>query len=218
MNIEELSADWAELGKKVGLTEDQLKKQWQNWQSNYQAKGRAYHNLTHIGHAPELSHWPGELIDKTSIQLAICFTTTFTRPPAKTTKSKARNGPFKFLWQWQYPAEIIAKIEAMILATAGHKDEGLDEDGRVFLDLDLAILDRIESVMRSMSQRSARESGFIRIFSIAKDAGRFCDIFWNGRSYTSRLPAEKSGKNRPGEPGLGTGSFDLKPVLCQSES
>jgi predicted metal-dependent HD superfamily phosphohydrolase len=141
MNIEELSANWTELGKKLGLTKNQVHEQWQNWQSHYQAKGRAYHNLTHIGAMlGELTQWPHKPRDKTSMQLAIWFHDYIYQATRKDNEAKSAEMAVGFLRQWQYPSEKITKIEAMILATAGHKDAGLDEDGRIFLDLDLAIL------------------------------------------------------------------------------
>lgn len=62
------------------------------------------------------------------------------------------------------PKITVEKVEAMILATRNHKSDGLDEDGKLFLDLDLSILGAEAEVYKHYSAAIRREYSFVPWF------------------------------------------------------
>ncbi|MEL7531395.1 MAG: hypothetical protein AAFN10_08820 [Bacteroidota bacterium] len=107
----------------------------------YGEKHRHYHNLTHIeAILKQMQHWPEAWQDPIEVQLATWFHDIIYLPHKRDNELQSARFAERQLSAWQLPLKQIEKVSQIILATAGHKADGLDQDGKAFLDLDLSIL------------------------------------------------------------------------------
>lgn len=122
--------------------------------TRHRERGRHYHGMAHV---EALLRWLDQSRDLASdlraIEAAIWFhdavydTRSSTNNEADSAQLARRElGAL----QWAEPA--IAKVEAMVLATASHSPDGVaDEDTRLFLDLDLSVLGQPPQVYAAYS-------------------------------------------------------------------
>jgi predicted metal-dependent HD superfamily phosphohydrolase len=106
---------------------------WRELESRYSEPHRHYHTLTHVEHLLELLPHAGE-----TVLAAIWFHDVIYGGDANEERSAALARTA--LTELGFGEGAIAAVEKMILATKSHSDRGLDQDGREFLDADLAIL------------------------------------------------------------------------------
>jgi len=106
---------------------------WRELESRYSEPHRHYHTLTHIEHLLELLPHADE-----TVLAAVWFHDAIYDGEANEERSAALAR--KALRALGFPAETIDEVEKMILATKKHSEHGLSENGRAFLDADLAIL------------------------------------------------------------------------------
>lgn len=156
--MKEYQENWANLAKMLGWPATETDTYGAYLVTQYQAPGRAYHNLTHLGAMfRELSTWPEPVQDRASLQLAIWFHDLVYVATRKDNEALSADEAERRLQSWGYPAEKIARVSQMIRATAGHQSVGLDEDGKLFLDLDLSILGREPAVYTAYTAAIRKE-------------------------------------------------------------
>ena len=107
--------------------------------TKYSEKHRTYHNLSHINYLlEEVKNIQFEDFD--SVFLAAWFHDLVYEPKKNDNEIESARIAVKMLSGLNLPADKIAKSEKIILATQTHSAENLDDDGKIFLDLDLSIL------------------------------------------------------------------------------
>lgn len=122
----------------------------------YSEKHRAYHNLSHINYLLEsLKNY--ELMDFETVYLAAWFHDVIYEPKRNDNEIQSANLALNQLAKFNLPVDKIRKIERIILATQKHCSENLDNDGKLFLDLDLSILGADENTYRNYSQAIRQE-------------------------------------------------------------
>lgn len=118
----------------------------------YSETHRAYHNLGHI-HALlfEAEDWKqrAQWQDYPSAAFAIWFHDAIYQTRNDDNEERSADFAASSLSALGVPAEIISRVGKMILATKKHAAEGLDDDGKLFLDLDLAILGSAPEIYRA---------------------------------------------------------------------
>jgi predicted metal-dependent HD superfamily phosphohydrolase len=130
----------------------------------YSETHRAYHNLSHI-HAMLFyaEDWKqrGRWRDYAGAAFAIWYHDSIYQTRNSDNEERSAAFALSSLKALAVPAETAARAEKMILATKTHSAEGLDEDGKLFLDLDLAILGSASEVYRAYAQAIRAEYSWV---------------------------------------------------------
>jgi predicted metal-dependent HD superfamily phosphohydrolase len=146
--------------------------------SKYSEKHRAYHNLSHINallfHAEKFKE---KFADFESIQLAIWFHDVIYNTKRFDNEVESAKTAVEFLSKFKQPKIRIEKVKQMIVATAKHDSEALDFDGKLFLDLDLAVLGQSEKIYQSYSKAIRREYSFVPWFLYKRSRRKILEKF-----------------------------------------
>jgi predicted metal-dependent HD superfamily phosphohydrolase len=127
-------------------------------QKHHSERGRHYHTLGHVRALLDLAdEFAGQMRDPRAVQLAIWFHDAIYRSRRADSEERSAQLAIAALGRLRVPAEVIEQVARMIRATKGHDAAGLDEDGRWFLDLDLAIFGADAQLYREYRQAIRRE-------------------------------------------------------------
>ncbi len=130
--------------------------------SKYSENHRAYHNLSHVVYLIQnATNSEPRIEDDAAFRLAIWFHDAIYDPQSKTNEIESASLAVECLTELNFPQSKIEKIEKMILATQKHDASGLDDDGRLFLDLDLGILGANQVVYDKYSKAIRAEYSFV---------------------------------------------------------
>lgn len=137
VGVEELRRRWLALTEHYGdgrVLFEQLRRA-------YSARSRAYHNLSHVRALLDLrQRFTEQLQQPATVDLAIWFHDAVYQARRKDNEERSVALARESLTDLGVPAPIVDAVAAMIHATKRHAPDGLDADGRLFLDLDLSIL------------------------------------------------------------------------------
>ena len=157
-----LQVQWQELAAGYGADAQVVHTVWLELLSNYTAATRHYHNLTHI---QALLTWVeffrNHLQQLDAVCFAIWFHDVIYYPRRQDNEERSAELARQELGRLKVPDATINAVNAMILATKQHQAETLDEDGRWFLDFDLAILGSRPEIYRAYSQAIRREYAWV---------------------------------------------------------
>lgn len=141
LGLDFLQEQWQLLMVRYCVNSDLSEKYFFEIKEKYSEKKRFYHNLTHIQALLKFIETLKEKIqDYQSVSLAIWFHDLIYNTKRNNNEEKSAEFAVKALQEMKIPADIIRLVELMILATKTHDAKALTEDGKLFLDLDLAIL------------------------------------------------------------------------------
>jgi predicted metal-dependent HD superfamily phosphohydrolase len=127
----------------------------------YAETHRAYHNLSHISTLLFLADDPefsSQWREFSSVAFAVWFHDAVYQP--RNHDNEERSAAFA-VSALTVPAEVIGRVRAMILATRKHTAENLDEDGKMFLDLDLSILGALPETYRAYREAIRAEYSWV---------------------------------------------------------
>lgn len=150
--------------------------------ARHREPGRHYHGMAHV---EALLHWLDQSRDLASdpraIEAAIWFHDAVYDTRSKSNEADSARLARRELSALQWPQLAIDKVEAMVLATAGHTPtSAADEDTRLFLDLDLSILGQPAQAYAAYS--AAIRAEYSHVEEAAYSAGR-CRVL---QSFLSR--------------------------------
>ncbi len=117
----------------------------------YSENHRAYHNLGHVHSLLfQAEDWRqrGRWRDYAGAAFAIWYHDAVYQTRNSDNEERSAAFAVSSLNALAVPAETVARAQQMILATKTHSAEGLNEDGKLFLDLDLAILGSTPEIYR----------------------------------------------------------------------
>lgn len=154
--ISNLQNEWREVMQNYCSDETKIDEIFQTLVEKYSEKHRAYHNLSHINYLLQEAK-KIEFADFDSIYLATWFHDVIYEPKKSDNEIESAKLAVKTLQELNFPAAKIAKIEKIILATQTHSAENLDDDGKIFLDLDLSILGADEKIYQNYSRAIRQE-------------------------------------------------------------
>ncbi|MBS0449820.1 MAG: CYTH domain-containing protein [Proteobacteria bacterium] len=140
--------------------------------ARHREPGRHYHGIAHV---EALLRWLDQSRDLASdaraIEAAIWFHDAVYDPRSASNEADSAQLARSELAALQWPTHAVEKVQALVLATAGHASDGIaDEDTRLFLDLDLSILGQPAPVYASYS--AAIRAEYAHIEEAAYIAGR----------------------------------------------
>jgi predicted metal-dependent HD superfamily phosphohydrolase len=132
--------------------------------SKYSENHRVYHNLSHVYFLlHEAEECKSGISDYESVRLAIWFHDVIYDPQSKTNEIESAALAVEKLTELNFPNASMEKVERMILATEKHDAAGLDEDGKIFLDLDLGILCASHILYSRYSKAIRKEYSFVPV-------------------------------------------------------
>jgi predicted metal-dependent HD superfamily phosphohydrolase len=119
----------------------------------YSEDQRAYHNLSHIkalldtaaGYKAAIENGP-------AVCFAIWFHDAVYNTRADDNEEQSAEMAVQALSRMAVPDDTILLVRKMILATKHHQAEALPDDGKLFLDFDLAILSREAAIYKAYSR------------------------------------------------------------------
>ena len=130
--------------------------------AKYTEKHRVYHNLTHISVLNVFLAGCLEILsDEESVYLASWFHDAIYDPKMSNNETESAALAVESLSELKFPPAKIERVEQMILATQTHDAEGLDADGRLFLDVDLGILSASPEAYKLYAQAIREEYSFV---------------------------------------------------------
>lgn len=130
--------------------------------SKHSENHRAYHNLSHVfSLLYKAETCETGIADDASLRLAVWFHDAVYDPQSQTNEIESAALAVESLTRLSVPEAKIEKVEKMILATRTHDALGLDEDGKLFLDLDLGILAADQDIYRRYANAIRREYSFV---------------------------------------------------------
>ena len=139
MDLVKLKSDWMKVSCQWGGSNDTAQSGFVDLCECYQNKTRFYHTLEHVVNMLTLAEQYRDMIKSPE---AIYFATWFHDAIQSIGKDNEKESALyaaKVLEGLNVPQEIINKVRKMIFATKDHSEQN-DEDVKLFIDLDLAIL------------------------------------------------------------------------------
>lgn len=160
-----LQIEWKELFVSYEVQEEIAEKYFEQIIEKYSEKQRFYHNLSHI---QALLKSGGKLKnyfqDYNSARLAIWFHDLIYNTKKSNNEEKSAELAVKVLTELNIPIATINLVEKMIIATKTHSINGLTEDGKIFLDLDLSILGASPEIYQQYHQAIRKEYSWVPWF------------------------------------------------------
>jgi predicted metal-dependent HD superfamily phosphohydrolase len=126
----------------------------------YSETHRAYHNLSHVSallFAAGTLKWR----EYASAAFAVWFHDAVYQTRSGDNEERSAAFAVSALHALNVPTEVAARVRAMILATKTHSAAGLDDDGKLFLDLDLSILGAPPEIYRAYAQAIRAEYSWV---------------------------------------------------------
>ena len=123
----------------------------------YSEKSRFYHNLSHIKTLLDLFESLGNKTqDHNAIRFSIWFHDVIYDTKANDNEAESARLAWQLMGRLHVDLETIEVVNSLILATKDHSGNGLSEDNKLFLDMDLAILGMPDEIYKKYS-RAIRE-------------------------------------------------------------
>ena len=144
------------------LASDNSVKIFDDLQKRYSEKHRVYHNLGHVEFLLKLFRQFEQFVDDRSCMFfAIWFHDAIYEPGAVDNEKRSAELAVESLNELSLSKRQIKKVEKLILATEKQSAENPDDDGKLFLDFDLAILGTENSVYRHYAKAIRKEYSFV---------------------------------------------------------
>jgi predicted metal-dependent HD superfamily phosphohydrolase len=174
--IANLKTEWQNLLAKYCSDEAEIDEIFQILVEKYSEKHRAYHNLSHINYLLKEAK-KIEFEDFEAVFLATWFHDAIYEPKRSDNEIESAKMAVKILSKLSLPDNKIIKIEQIILATQTHSAENLDDDGKIFLDLDLSILGANEEIYQNYSRAIRREYAHVPNFLFRRGRKQILENF-----------------------------------------
>lgn len=153
---------WQRLTGSLDCTPAQAGAVWRELYCYYEADGRFYHNLQHIDAVLQCIDGLFSLVqNETAVRLAAWFHDVIYNPRADDNEAASAAWAQTVLDDWSVLPALIDEVTRLILLTRTHKTAADDQDGRVLLDADLAILGTSPEEYDAYAQAIRREYGFV---------------------------------------------------------
>jgi predicted metal-dependent HD superfamily phosphohydrolase len=123
----------------------------------YSEKSRFYHNLSHVKTLLDLFESLGNKAqNRNAIRFSIWFHDVIYDTKANDNEEESARLAWQLMGRLHVDLETIEVVNSLILATKDHSGNGLSEDNKLFLDMDLAILGMPDEIYKKYS-RAIRE-------------------------------------------------------------
>lgn len=151
--------------------------------TEYAAAARCYHNLSHIHSllnlydACQQSATHGD-----AIRWAIWFHDGIYDTRRKDNEERSAAWAAQIMQNIKAPDELTARVRQLILATKRHEPDALDDEGRIFLDLDLAILGSEWAIYQRYAWAIRREYAWVPKFLYRRERRKILTNFLNRKT------------------------------------
>ncbi|MFC3152261.1 N-methyl-D-aspartate receptor NMDAR2C subunit [Litoribrevibacter euphylliae] len=189
-------ARWQALMTRLGLSENQTT--FDALIAAYSEKHRRYHDLSHLAAVLESLDQVEELTSqKDLIELALWFHDAIYKTKSSGNEAKSAQWARTFLTENEANEETINKVVEFIMATE-HNYVPVDEDQKLIVDIDLAILGRSEEVYTKYQQDVRQEYAWVPKFIytrkrralltsfLARPRIYSCDVFYEALEANAR--------------------------------
>jgi len=157
-----MSRRWLNLVLPLGVEEDVARRVFADMVDHYNAPGRYYHNLAHVGMVfdttDKLSHLAQ---DYKTVEIAVWFHDVIYDPRANDNEKQSAAYARQALTDMGLAPEKINRVSDLILATISHQAQDNDIDAQIMLDADLAPLAYDEPVFLEQSEAVRKEFSYI---------------------------------------------------------
>jgi predicted metal-dependent HD superfamily phosphohydrolase len=176
ITVSDLQKEWEILTRKFCSNAQQRAEIFALLRDKYTETPRFYHNLSHVN---SLLRQAADFVfdDAEAVQMAIWFHDVIYNPLSGNNETDSAELAVICLQDLDFPPDKIKRIRQMILATQKHSPADLDEDGRIFLDLDLSILGSGEEIYDKYRQAIRREYSFVPYFLYRRSRRRILQNF-----------------------------------------
>jgi predicted metal-dependent HD superfamily phosphohydrolase len=152
-----LKAQWDDLSSFYTSDSNIKENSFQIINDRYSEKSRFYHNLSHIKTLLDLFESLGNKTqDHNAIRFSIWFHDVIYDTKANDNEAESARLAWQLMGRLHVDLETIEVVNSLILATKDHSGNGLSEDNKLFLDMDLAILGMPDEIYKKYS-RAIRE-------------------------------------------------------------
>ena len=177
---ENLKSDWLRLFPAISRDDERLCEIFDYLVQKYSETRRFYHNLSHVHSLLSAAeNFREKFTDYRSARLAVWFHDAVYEPERADNEAESARLASASLEKLGVPEKLIEKTRRMILATQAHDAEGLDFDGRLFLDLDLGILGADEKIYGEYRKAIRQEYSFVPYFLYRRSRRRILENFLN---------------------------------------
>jgi predicted metal-dependent HD superfamily phosphohydrolase len=160
--VQNLNSDWRALAGEFSVDDKAARTVFGFLLDRYSEKHRFYHNLSHVkALLISASDFKENFSDYDCVGLAIWLHDAIYEPQRNDNEIRRAKLAAESLSGLGLTENKIQKVEKMILATERHQAARLDFDGKLFLDLDLAILGAGEEIYKKYSAAIGREYSFV---------------------------------------------------------
>jgi predicted metal-dependent HD superfamily phosphohydrolase len=174
--IANLETEWQNLLGRYCSDQSKIDEIFQILVTKYSEKHRAYHNLSHINYLLEEAK-NFEFADFEAVFWATWFHDAIYEPKRSDNEIESAKMAVKILSKLSLRDDKIIKIEQIILATQTHSAENLDDDGKIFLDLDLSILGANREIYQNYSRAIRREYAHVPNFLFRRGRKQILENF-----------------------------------------
>lgn len=151
---------WKTLCSRYSKDDGLIEKLWEEIESQYSTKNRHYHTLGHIQFMVELARKHQEIVsDMETLLFSTYYHDIIYKALRKDNEEKSAQLAQIRLHQLGVPSQRINKCAHQILATKHHQSNN-DNDTKIFLDLDLAILGSSSQDYKNYSRQIRKEFSF----------------------------------------------------------
>jgi len=156
---EDLRHQWLEALTPFAVAQPVAEKTFKYLVTAYSDSGRFYHNLCHIENVLATIIRLTEYAPSPTLQLAAWFHDAVYDSRAEDNEEQSASLAGAMLKEMNIPGPIVEATKHLILLTKNHVADAEDEDGKILLDADLAILgqspDRYAAYARAIRQEYA---------------------------------------------------------------
>lgn len=189
-------ARWQALMTRLGLSENQTT--FDALIAAYSETHRHYHDLSHLVAVLESLDQVEELTSqKDLIELALWFHDAIYKTKSSNNEAKSAQWARTFLTENDVNEETINKVVELIMATE-HNHVPVDEDQKLIIDIDLAILGRSEEIYTKYQQDVRQEYAWVPKFIYTRKRNALltsflarariysCDVFYEALEANAR--------------------------------
>lgn len=191
-DIEILRQEWCELALCYTSDNTSIQNAFQILYERYSERHRLYHNLSHVKTLLSLCRCTDSLEHYNAIRFAIWFHDVIYSTQRQDNEDKSADLAAQMLSVCRVDSTTIKYVQSLIMATKKHSDKGLPADGRLFLDMDLAILGADEKIYAEYRKAIRGEYCWVPEFLYRRSRRKVLQAFQNRESiyFTERMKAQ----------------------------
>jgi predicted metal-dependent HD superfamily phosphohydrolase len=153
-----LEAEWLQLAAELAVDQTQARSAYDDVVRRYAQSHRVYHTLQHVAQVlRDVQRLSPAAPAPASLRLAAWLHDVVYQPPHSDDEARSAAYAAQLLQAWRQPHALVAEVQRLILLTQRHQTAPRDNDGRILLDADLAILGAVPAAYARYAAAIRRE-------------------------------------------------------------